>query len=116
MRVEQKYAVILLQATGEPLTLKESVKFEECKALYDKTLADLEKARKTKGAMFKLENPWIFSCDPQFILRVTLVPVKIPKPAEAGNPYQQRMESQGFAETMKNPLGGPLTDEGYTKD
>lgn len=116
MKIEETYCVILLQASGEPLTVKESKNFAECKAAFDQVESDWIKARKTKGEIFKLRDPWIFSCDPQFIVRITLVPKRIPKVASSDNPYQRRMESQGFAATLKNPLGSELTDEGYTQD
>ena len=115
MKVQQKYAVILLQATGEPLSIKESNSYEECKAIFDKIESDLEKARKTKGALFKLKDPWIISCDPQFIVRISLIPKTIPKVTDSDNPYQRRMEKNGFANTMKNPMG-ELTDEGYSTE
>lgn len=112
MKVEERYSVIIMQATGEPLEVKESANFAECKVFYDKLLSDLETARKTKK-LFKLNDPWIFACDPQFIVRVTLIPKKIPQMADSENPYHQRMLKNGFAATMKNPLGTELTDLGY---
>ena len=113
MKVEMTYVVIVLQATGEPLSIMESSVYADCKASYDKIVMDLEKARKTK-TLFKLSEPWIFACDPQFIVRVTLVPKKVPKVADDGNPYQRRMIEKGFANTMKNPVSD-LTDEGYAE-
>jgi hypothetical protein len=118
MRVDETYGVILLLANGEPLVIKESKKFDECKALFDQIEADWIKSRKTKGEVFKLRSPFIFSCDPQFILRVSLVPKKIPKAANSQNPYQRRMEEVGF-EAMRvaaPKLKGELTDEGYTTE
>jgi hypothetical protein len=115
MKVSERYSVVILQATGEPLELLDSSKFDECKALFDKIEVDLEKARKTKGALFKLRDPYILSCDPQFIVRVMLVPKKVPKVTDSDNPYQKRMERQGFAATMKSPVS-ELTDEGYSND
>lgn len=118
MRVDETYCVILLLASGEPLIIKESKKFDECKALFDQVEADWITSRKTKGAIFKLRDPWIFSCDPWFILRITLVPKKVPKAADSQNPYQRRMEQVGFANAMKSSpiVKGELTDEGYTSD
>jgi hypothetical protein len=117
MKIQERYSVIILQATGEPLEIKESSNFAECKVIYEKIVADLEIARKTKK-LFRLSDPWIFSCDPQFIVRVTLVPKKVPVVADSENPYQRRMLQKGFAAAMKNPPeqilgGGELTDEGY---
>lgn len=115
MKIQERYSVIVLQATGEPLEIKESTNFAECKVIYDKIVTDLEIARKTKK-LFKLNDPWIFSCDPQFIVRVTLVPKKVPAIADSENPYQRRMIDKGFAAAMKNPPTeklGDLMDEGY---
>lgn len=116
MKVQERYSVVILQATGEPLEIKESSNFAECKVIYEKIVADLEIARKAKK-LFRLSDPWIFSCDPQFIVRVTLVPKKVPMVADSENPYQRRMLQKGFAAAMKNPpdqiLAGELTDEGY---
>jgi len=113
MKIKESYAVIILQATGEPLSVFEGENFVDCKAVFDKIEADLEKARKTKGALFKLRDPFILSCDPSMIVRISLVPRKAPIVADSENPYQKRMLKNGFAATMKNPMGSELTDEGY---
>jgi hypothetical protein len=117
VKVEETYGVILLQATGETTVIKESTDFAECKALFDKIESELEKARKTKGALFKLRDPFIFSCDPSLIVRISLVPKKVPKVTDSQNPYQKRMEKFGFSETFKNPtIGSELLDEGYNNE
>jgi hypothetical protein len=113
MKVKESYIVYILQATGEPLEVHKSENFAECKTIFDKLELELEKARKTKGALFKLRDPFILSCDPQFIVRISLVPRKDPIVTDVENPYQKRMLDRGFAATMKNPLAGELMDEGY---
>lgn len=118
MKVEETYCVVLLLASGEPLVVKESKDFEKCKAIFDQVEADWIKSRKTKGSVFQLRDPWIFSCDPWFILRVSLVPKRMPKPADSQNPYQRHMEQVGFSQAMKSPqiARSELTDQGYTSD
>lgn len=113
MKPAQKYAVYILQATGESLEIIES-SFEICKEMFDKLELELEKARKTKGALFKLRDPWILSCDPSVIVRLTLTPKKTPSLVSADNPYQKRMENLGFSKALRNPSEN--TDEGYTTD
>jgi hypothetical protein len=112
------YCVFLLQASGEAISVKESKNFEECKAVFDAVEAEWEKSRKTKGAVFKMRDPFVFSCDPSFILRVSLVPKVTPKLASSQNPYQKRMEEVGFGamQRVAPTVHGELTDEGYTSD
>lgn len=102
------YSVVILRQDGNHIQVLESGDYDKC---YERwKLLQTEWATSAKEVRpFLLEDPVVTAFTPSLIYEIKLVPVLTEEMAsKSHNPYQSRMNQQGFQNTFPGASGTDL--------
>lgn len=105
MKDKLVYSVVILRQDGNHIQVVESTEYNKC---YDKWRSlQIEWASASKEQRpFILEDPVVTAFTPSLVYEIKLIPVMTEEMAsKSNNPYQQRMNQQGFGQTFPSAGG-----------
>jgi hypothetical protein len=109
---KQKYGLYVLRRDGDHIIVLETENYDEVFALWKET-KELWTTSIKEQKPFELTKPIVTAFDPGLISEVTIRPL-IKASMNQNNPYVQKMQQDGFANTFNSVRGNSMLDNGYT--
>ena len=99
------YSVIVLRQDQQHLAIIESTDYDKCYQKWKDLQSEWSMAWKDQRP-FTLEDPVVTAFSPSLIYEIKLIPIMTAEmESKSNNPYQQRMNQQGFTNTFPGGSG-----------
>lgn len=99
------YSVVVFRQDQQHIVVTESTDYDKCYASWKALQTEWAAASKEQRP-FVLEDPVVTAFTPSLVYEIKLVPVMTEEMAsKSHNPYQARMNSQGFGQTFPGASG-----------
>lgn len=93
------YAVLVLRTDGEHIQVLESDDYDKCYEKWKTVLQEWKDAAKELRP-FEIIDPIVTAFSPSMIFEVRLIPVGTEDSNNSHNPYNKKMNEQGFSRTF----------------
>ena len=106
-----KYGLYVLRRDGDHIIVLESENYEEVFTTW-KEVKELWSLSIKEQKPFEINKPIVTAFDPGLVYEITIRPL-MQASQSTNNPYVQKMNEEGFANTFNQFRGNSILDSGY---